>query len=60
MAPQVAVMRKLLDDYEAAGLERDPRSARDAAYQMLQMLTALYNAAYRADLEKARREGKAG
>lgn len=57
---KIAVMRKLLDDYEAAKNAGVPRDAREAAYQMLHVLTGLYNAAYAADMQQLRGEGKAG
>jgi hypothetical protein len=57
-AEGLANMRKLLDDYEAQMQAREPDAARNTAYQMLAVLTGIYNAAYYADMERLRGEGK--
>ncbi len=49
LAPQIALMRKLIDDYEAAVKDGRPFDARQAAYQMTKVNLNLYNAASVAD-----------
>ncbi|MBK5230233.1 MAG: hypothetical protein JJE27_03570 [Thermoleophilia bacterium] len=49
LAPQIALMRTLLDDYEAAVKAGRTREARDSAYQATKVLLVLYNAAAVAD-----------
>lgn len=59
VAPKLKVMRQLLDDYEKAMKPGGvPADARDAAYQMTQLLSALYAVAYTAAAARTGREGK--
>lgn len=55
---RAARMRELLDKHVAAMGAGEPAAARNIAYDMLQVLTGLYTAAYVAADQKARREGK--
>lgn len=57
---RIARMRALVDSYEAALRAGEPANARDGAYEMLQVLSGLYAAAYTAAALQAGREGKAG
>lgn len=59
LAEREAKMRALLDAHVAAAKAGEAARARDIAYDMLQVLTGLYTAAYVAAAERARREGKA-
>ena len=52
LAPKIAVMRRLINDYEAAVKAGRPLDARDAAYQATKVLLALYNAASAADRQR--------
>ncbi len=59
IAAQVALLRTLTDDYVSASNNDLPRDARNTAYQMTQVVMALYNAAYKAEAEQARGKGAA-
>ncbi len=52
-APQIALMRQLIDDYEAAAKAGRTFDARNAASQATKMLLVLYNAASVADRQQA-------
>lgn len=52
LAPQIALMRTLIDDYEAAVKAGRPFDARGAAYQATKVLLILYNAASIADRQQ--------
>jgi hypothetical protein len=54
----VIQMCPLLEKYTAAMAAGDPATARDSAYQMLQILNGLYHAAYFAAVEKAAQQRK--
>jgi len=56
LAPQIQLMRTLIDDYEAAVKAGRPFDARGAAYQATKVLLVLYNQAAIAD----RRQPDAG
>lgn len=57
---KAALMNQLLLKHVQAMKAGDAATARDAAYEMVQVLNGLYTAAYVAALEQARREGKLG
>lgn len=52
LAPQIALMRVLIDDYEAAVKAGRAFDARGAAYQATKVLLILYNAAAVADKKR--------
>lgn len=52
LAPQIALMRQLIDDYEAAVKAGHTREAREAAYQATKVLLGLYNEAAIADRQR--------
>ena len=52
LAPQIKLMRTLIDDYEAAVKAGNTRDARGAAYQATKVLLVLYNAASVADRQR--------
>lgn len=56
---RAANLHRMLDEHVAAAMQGDPAIARNIAYDMLQVLTGLYTAAYVAAAEQARRKGKA-
>jgi hypothetical protein len=57
---QAADLRQKLDQYLSAMRASDPARARDVAFDMLSGLNALYNAAYSAAAQQARRDGRIG
>ena len=52
LAPQIALMRQLIDDYEAAVKAGNALDARGAAYQGTKVLLVLYNEAAIADRQQ--------
>lgn len=53
----VARMRVLLDAYESSMAIGAPAAARDVAYEMVQVISGLYGAAYLASVRKAQENG---
>ena len=51
-------MCPLLEKYTAAMAAGDPATARDTAYQMIQVVNRLYHEAYFAAVRKASEQGK--
>lgn len=57
---RAARMRELLDRHVATTKMGEHALARNIAFDMLQVLTALYGAAYAAAAQQARKQGRLG
>lgn len=57
---RAARMRELLDRHVATTKMGEHAPARNIAFEMMTVVTDLYNAAYRAAAEQSRRQGRIG
>jgi len=53
-------LTQMLDAHVAAMTQEDPALARNIAFDMMQVVNGLYNAAYALAAAKARKEGRIG